>query len=890
MPRSLSDVSATLSVHGVGLAGAPLAQVLCADMERRWAAGHPVRVEEYLEHFPSLSADPQAVIDLIYAEFLRREQFGPPPTAEEYLARFPALADGLRRQLDVHALLCGESILDPAANSAAPPATWPNGPQVPATLQRPGVSTDSWPETCGLQGGAGKSTPRAAPVNVPGYEILRELGRGGMGVVYQARHVRLNRIVALKMVLAGSHAAPDEQARFLAEAEAVAHLQHPHIVQIYETGQHGGLPYMALEFVESGSLALRIKDAPLAPTEAAHVVEQVARGMDYAHSRGIVHRDLKPENVLLAADGTPKITDFGLAKRVEGGGDLTQTGAIMGTPSYMAPEQARGSSKAVGPAADVYALGAILYRLLTGRPPFQAASAHETVLQVITEEPLRLRQLNARLPRDLETICLKCLRKEAGKRYLTALALAEDLRRFQAGEPIAARPVGRWERAAKWVRRKPAVAALTAAVLLVSLLGLAGIVWKYLEAEQQKDIAVAKEQQALLEADKARKARDFLVSIFRISEKDIQAGNITAREILLQAAKRIPLEFAEQPELRAELLAAIEEVNRTLDRSIPAAMVLEVRGPVQFLSANGEPKPLAPQVLLFPGDRLTLPADADVKLVVLSDLHQEQLEPAREATIGRKGCQPANVVRRRDNNVMMTFVRLPKGTFYMGWDGPKKGVKTEIKEDFEIAVHFVTQGQWQAVMGNNPSWFSRNNGGSGFVKNISDEELALFPVESVSWIDAQEFIDRLNKQTSGAGWLYRLPTEAEWEYACRGGATSEEECAFHFYFDQPTNDLSSEQANFDGNRPFGQAAKGKFLQRPTRVGAYPPNKLGLCDMHGNLWQWCADLHTPGGPDRMCRGGSWVLNGSYCRAAYRIKSLQTYRNYTYGFRLVRVPAR
>jgi serine/threonine protein kinase/Tfp pilus assembly protein PilF len=510
------NLSETMSVHAAGLAGTPLAQALCADMERRWAAGQPVRVEQYLEHFPSLAAEPQALIDLIYAEYLRREQFGPPPTAEEYLKRFPALSDGLRRQLDVHALLCGESVLDPA-----------------------GGSTDPGPENRALPGSAGKTAPRTGPVTVPGYEILGELGRGGMGVVYQARHVRLNRIVALKMVLAGSHAGPDEQARFLAEAEAVAHLQHPHIVQIYETGQHNGLPFMALEFVEAGSLARKIKDAPLAAAEAARVVEQLARGMAYAHSRGIVHRDLKPENVLLAGDGTPKVTDFGLAKRVDGGSDLTQTGAIMGTPSYMAPEQARGGSKAVGPAADVYALGAILYQLLTGRPPFQAPTAHETVFQVIMEDPVPPRQLNARLPRDLETICLKCLRKEVGKRYPSALALADDLHRFLASEPIQARPVRLWERGLKWARRRPALAALVG-VLAVAVPGLLvlSIGYNALAIQTAKQQQKESERLALLRAEGQRFLNRGQEALDR--EQDLEE----AKRQLLQAQATVSAEPA----------------------------------------------------------------------------------------------------------------------------------------------------------------------------------------------------------------------------------------------------------------------------------------------------------------------------------------------------------
>jgi WD40 repeat protein len=305
------------------------------------------------------------------------------------------------------------------------------------------------------------ATPSAPQPSIPGYEIEAVLGRGGMGVVYKARHLALKRTVALKMVLAGGHAAEAERRRFLAEAEAVAAVQHPGIVQVHDLGTHEGLPFFALELCTGGSLADRLEDGPLPPREAAPLVEVVSRAVQAAHERGIVHRDLKPANVLLDAAGAPKVTDFGLAKRVEGDSGLTRTGAVMGTPSYMAPEQAEGK-KAVGPPADVYALGAILYEMLTGRPPFRAATALDTILQVIADDPVSPRRLNAQVPRDLETVALKCLEKSPGRRYASAALLAEDLRRWQAGEPIAARPAGRLERAVKWARRRPAAAAAVA--------------------------------------------------------------------------------------------------------------------------------------------------------------------------------------------------------------------------------------------------------------------------------------------------------------------------------------------------------------------------------------------------------------------------------------------
>jgi truncated hemoglobin YjbI len=314
----------------------------------------------------------------------------------------------------------------------------------------------------------------AAGSQFASYEILGELGRGGMGVVYKARHVGLNRLVALKMILAGGHAGPDDLARFRGEAEAVARLKHPNVVQIYDIGEAGGLPYFSLEFVEGGSLERKLAGTPLQPNEAAALVETLARAMAAAHAAGLVHRDLKPANVLLTADGAPKVTDFGLVKKLDGAGPgqpaagLTATGAILGTPSYMAPEQAGGRSKEIGPMCDIYALGAILYECLTGRPPFKAATRLDTILQVVTDEPVPPRQLNGRVHVDLETICLKCLMKESRRRYATAQELADDLRRYGEGRPIRARRVGAAERALKWVKRRPAVAAaMVGGVLLL---------------------------------------------------------------------------------------------------------------------------------------------------------------------------------------------------------------------------------------------------------------------------------------------------------------------------------------------------------------------------------------------------------------------------------------
>ena len=328
----------------------------------------------------------------------------------------------------------------------------------------------------------------ADPPQVPGYELESELGRGGMGVVYKARHLALKRTVALKM-LVGVSADRAERVRFGIEAEAVARLQHPNIVQVHEVGEAGGLPFLALEFVPGGSLAKRLAGQPLPPRDAARLVETLADAMHLAHSRNLVHRDLKPANILLTggdetpfSQSQPKVADFGLARQLDSDSGQTQIGTVLGTPSYMAPEQAEGRAHAAGPAADIYSLGATLYECLTGRPPFQGTTSPETLEQVRTQEPASPSSLNRQIPRDLETICLKCLRKQPEQRYSSAHELGMDLGRFLRGEPVAARPIGVAERLRKWVRRHPAYAGLVAAAVLLAAAGL----WLFQQRAQRR--------------------------------------------------------------------------------------------------------------------------------------------------------------------------------------------------------------------------------------------------------------------------------------------------------------------------------------------------------------------------------------------------------------------
>jgi serine/threonine-protein kinase len=325
---------------------------------------------------------------------------------------------------------------------------------------------------------------------IRGYEVREVLGRGGMGIVYKAWHLRLQRPVAVKMLLVGAYAQPHELERFLREAETAAGLRHANIVQVHEAGDVDGRPYYTMEFVEGGSLAQKLAGTPQPAYQAAALVAAVAEAVHAAHQRGVVHRDLKPSNILLTTDGTPKISDFGLARRLEGAAGLTKSGAPVGTPSYMAPEQAEGNSRDVGPAADTYALGAILYEMLTGRPPFRAETAAETLRQVIAQDPVPPSRLNAKVPRDLETVCLKCLRKQPQSRYTTAAMLAEDLRRFLRGEAIAARPESTFKRLVRGIRRRPVLA--TATLSVVVLVG--GGLWLISEREAAERVMRAERE------------------------------------------------------------------------------------------------------------------------------------------------------------------------------------------------------------------------------------------------------------------------------------------------------------------------------------------------------------------------------------------------------------
>jgi WD40 repeat protein len=475
------------------------------EQRRRWLEGDRVSAETLLEQAPRVRADAEHTLEFIYGEVLLREEFGEFPSIDDYVLRFPGLSDRLADLFEVHRALESGRLLEPTDPAAAVESTDPRG------------GPDS-----------NLGTPK-----VSGYEVLEELGRGGMGIVYRAKQIGLNRFVALKVILAGGHAGTETLSRFRAEGEAVARLQHPNIVQIYGVGEQEGRPYFAFELVDGGNLARRLNGAPQAAIRAATWLRTLARAVEAAHRKGIVHRDLKPSNILIAADGTLKITDFGLAKAIGSDAELTRTEAVMGSPSYMAPEQASGKTREVGAAADIYALGSILYELLAGRPPFQGASALEILEQVRWADPIPPGNLRTGVPRDLETICLKCLEKEPGRRYRSAGDLADELARFLVGEPIRARPISTLARAGRWCRRRPALAAASG----IAAASIAGVLVLLLTFGIHQARA-ARELGAALEGARRLSASLILGRGQALCEQDDIAGGVLWLARSLEMAER----------------------------------------------------------------------------------------------------------------------------------------------------------------------------------------------------------------------------------------------------------------------------------------------------------------------------------------------------------------
>jgi eukaryotic-like serine/threonine-protein kinase len=530
-----------------------LIDLASTDLEYRWrlaAKTAPAdapriawpRVEDYVARYPALGPLRDLPADVIEEEFSVRHLYGDRPGVEEYLSRFGAWHPQLGEQL-------AEVRRGLAAARTPPP-----------------------PEKTAASGSLGKNVQAGKRIRYLGdYELLEELGRGGMGVVFKARQISLNRVVAVKMILSGLLASDEAVRRFRSEAENAARLGHPGIVPIFEVGEHEGLHYFSMAYVEGQSLSRMIAEHPLPPREAARIMALTAEAVAFAHGQGVIHRDLKPANILIDESGKPRITDFGLAKRLDEDSSFSHSGAAIGTPSYMPPEQASGHSKRIDARSDVYSLGATLYAMLSGRPPFQADNPSDTCLQVIQQEPIPLRQLNPKVPRDLETICLKCLEKEPRRRYASAREYAEEIARHLRGEPIRARPVGPSERLWRWCKRKPAVSGLAASAVFLLLAGVSVSAYFAVEAGTRAKEAVIERDRADANFQKAREAVDKYFTGVSESELLEVPGLQPLRKSLLETALRYYNGFIEQqkhnPELQNELASAylrVAEVTKEI--------------------------------------------------------------------------------------------------------------------------------------------------------------------------------------------------------------------------------------------------------------------------------------------------------------------------------------
>ncbi len=555
-----------------------LVELLLFDQKRRWSQGDQVPVEQYVKLVPVLAADSQSRVDLISGEVIVRRSLGQSVNWDELVSRFPADEPAIRQQAMVHTDRAGKdptiappqlqksqddaaTLPAPATNGQSAVADARDAATLPATPASPFDMANA--ETL-----VGDNLPPtgALPSRFFGnYELLDELGRGGMGVVYRARQRNADRLVALKVIrLDQLHSlSRDTQTtavdRFRTEAQAAARLNHDNIVTVYEVGEYQGQQFYSMRYVEGQSLAELVRQKPLSCRRAAAILEPVSRAVHDAHTKGILHRDIKPHNILIdAASGRPLVADFGLAKLTQGREELTHAGEVMGTPAYMSPEQACDSAS-VTAASDTYSLGATLYCVLTGRPPFQAATAIETLRQVCDAEPAPPRQLNPQIDLDLETICLKCLEKSPQRRYETAAALADDLARYLRGEPIVARPIGSLDRAWRWCKRNPLEAGLAA--IAVSFLLLASVV---------STVAYVTTKRALDDSEQSLREAVAVVNdmLTQVSENDLlnEPGMQPLRRDLLERALTWYQLFLQRrtddPQLRGEVAMANYRVGR----------------------------------------------------------------------------------------------------------------------------------------------------------------------------------------------------------------------------------------------------------------------------------------------------------------------------------------
>jgi serine/threonine protein kinase/formylglycine-generating enzyme required for sulfatase activity len=679
------------------------------------------------------------------------------------------------------------------------------------------------------------------------YRVLKVLGAGGMGVVFQAEDPRLGRLVALKAMLPQTAAKPGMKERFLREAKAAAAIEHDHIIPIYQVDEDRGVPYIAMPFLKGASLEDWLKKRqtgphpmPLAVPQILKLGREIARGLAAAHEHGMIHRDIKPANIWLdsSVGGRVKILDFGLARLTQQAGEqhLTQSGAIMGTPSYMAPEQARAEE--IDGRADLFSLGVVLYRLCTGTMPFKGGDMISTLMAVAMNVPAPPHALNPPLPRPLSDLVMKLLEKEPAKRMASAREVIAAIQALER-EPVAP------------VAPPPVPAVITPAV-------------------QDSPRAERTEQPVprlpyVKPARKRRPPRRHTLVVVAVAALALLLGGVVLLWPTAMGTVRIEVD---DPDVKV----TFDKNGATISGADKVPITLEP-GEHGIIVSRGD--------FRFETDKLVLKKGATVTLKVT--FHDGKLQVFKDGKVfAEREVPPAGSFR---NSLGMEFVLVPKGRSWLGGGSGKPGeTEVEVLQDFYLGKYEVTQEEWLKLMPSNPSHFSRHGDDNNHVKDVPDADLKRFPVDWVFWQVAQEFVQRLNNQLKEPGWTYRLPKEAEWEYACRGGPLADKsESEFDFYCPKPTSVLLQEEANYNN---------AQLLKGPCKVGSFKPNPLGLYDMHGNVAEWCEEQLDPKTPQgavaRVHRGGSWFNDSATCRASGRFGLAEDHAANTVGLRLARVP--
>jgi serine/threonine protein kinase/formylglycine-generating enzyme required for sulfatase activity len=661
------------------------------------------------------------------------------------------------------------------------------------------------------------------------YRVLRVLGQGSMGVVFLAEDQQLDRRVALKVMRPALAASAGARQRFVREAKTAAAVEHDHIVAIFQVGEDRGLPYLAMPLLQGEGLDQRLhREGKLPVAEVLRIGRETAEGLAAAHQRGLIHRDIKPGNLWLeGARGRVKILDFGLARAAEDNAQLTQPGTVIGTPAYMAPEQRGGEP--VDLRCDLFSLGCVLYRMATGQLPFKGKDTVSTLVAVALDSPRLPAEINPEVRPELSDLVMQLLAKKPADRPASAQAVADAL---SVIEKQAATPT---------IQAGP---------------------------------------DTCREAGNGKTKRDASrTSAGPSPNKRPRSLRLVGGGVLGLGALAAALAVWD---MTPHGLVRIESDDPSV------AIVIDETGPT-LMGANKEPIALRAGdhgIRIKRGDhafdagRFVLKQGQTVTLKVESRRGKLQVVENGQVIASCDIPRPATFM----NSLGIEFVLVPRGRAWLGGGHGKPGdQEVQFAQDFYLGKYEVTQEEWEKVMRTKPSYFSRNGGSKEAVKEIPDEELKRFPVEGVSWTDVQLFLAALNKRGQEEGWVYRLPTAAEWEYACRGGpSVGNVDSAFDYYFDGPANQLRPEQANFED---------GNGLKRPCKVGSYQPNRLGLYDMHGNVFEWCDDGEKAGdGPlHRVYRGGSWRRVAERCQAANRRAIVPTDRHGDLGFRVARVPA-